>query len=343
MRKSFLLSLTVSIAASFQVSHVLAWGERGHDLVTRVAVQNLRTLSDDNPALVRPFSLRDHMLSHFSNVPDIVWRAPYQSERVLQVNPSTHYISLEKVYQGVELWGDFPLEFSQFSEDARAKGFEPSGVGTAPWRVMHLYTELVEAMTAAGQTTDSKEFEKRVNRVLLLARVMSHFVGDLANPHHTTENHDGQLTGQRGLHGYFESETVAEQNFDLAAKVSKQAKRNWLRQYSKTERTEISDDPQKLLWALVANSHSKLGTLHSLDQKYSLLESSAGEKDRAKRKPAKDVAKRYKKLTIERLGAGALALSQLWFLAWQEAGSPDMSGFFSYDYSVKPEFIQPDY
>jgi len=341
MRSLFLKFYFLFLAFSTDIAH--AWGERGHDLVTRVAVQHLRLLTNDNPKLVRPFVLRDHMLSHFSNVPDIVWRAPYQSKRVLELNPPTHYINLEKVYQDIQRWGDLPSEFGQFTQAARAKGFEPSEVGTAPWRVMQLYQELVIAMRAVTELDEPNQLEQRVNRVLLLAGVMSHFVGDLANPHHTTANYDGQLTGQRGLHAYFESETVAEQGFDLVQNISRQAKRNWLREYSNTERTEIKSDPLKLIWALVANSHTKLPELMKLDKRYSLLSESVGEKDRANRKSAKVVAKRFKSLTVKRLGAGAAALSQLWLLAWQEAGSPDMSEFFSYDYPVKPGFIDPDY
>jgi len=56
----------VAISASILVSSspLWAWGERGHDLITRVAVQNLRVMSDDNQALVKPFVARNHMLGH---------------------------------------------------------------------------------------------------------------------------------------------------------------------------------------------------------------------------------------------------------------------------------------
>jgi len=307
------------LSLMFVFGPVHAWGERGHDLVTRVAVQNLRVMTDDNTNLLRPFTLRDHMLSHFSNVPDIVWRAPYQSKQVAELNPPTHYINIEKIYLGVREWADLPSSFSQFSKEAQAKGLDASQVGTAPWRVMQLYKELVLAMKSVDQAKNSDELEVRVNKVLLYAGVMSHFVGDLANPHHTSVNHDGALTGQRGFHAYFESDTVAEQDFSLAQSVASQAKRNWLKQYSKKER------------------------LMKLDKKYSLVAPSVGENDRAKRKSAKRMAKYYKAFTIERLGAGASALSQLWLLAWQEAGSPNMSEFFSYDYPVKPDFIPPNY
>lgn len=321
----------------------LAWGERGHDVITRVAVQNLRALTNDNPELVRPFTLRDHMLSHLSSAPDTVWRAPYQSELVQQVNPPTHYINLEKVYGSVQSYNDLPSDFSQYTKDARAKGFEPSQVGTAPWRAMQLYTGLVEAMRQAGTASTRKEIEKHGNQVLLMAGLLSHFVGDLANPHHTTANHNGQLTGQGGFHGYFESKTVAEQGFDLSYNVAKQARRSWFTQYSKKERNVIMADPKKLILALVANSHSRKKKLEAIDRRYSLLNESEGERDRAERKSAKSMAKHYRKFTVERLAVGASVLSQLWLLAWQEAGQPDMSGFFSYHYHIKPEFIQPEY
>jgi len=70
------VQLAILISVGLVTFNAFAWGERGHDLGTRVAVQNLRALSGDDPAVVTPFLQRDHMLAHLSNVPDIVWRAP---------------------------------------------------------------------------------------------------------------------------------------------------------------------------------------------------------------------------------------------------------------------------
>ena len=61
------------------------------------------------------------------------------------------------------------------------------------------------------------------------------------------------------------------------------------------------------------------------------------------RKPAKSVAKRYERFAVERMAIGASVLARLWFLAWRDAGSPDMSGFRSYHYPVQPPFITPVY
>lgn len=343
MKHSFLISSLLSAVLMFSSNFAWGWGERGHDVITRVAVQNLRYLSDDDPQLVIPFTARDHMLAHLSNAPDIVWRAAYMSQLERDLNYSTHYIGLEKVYQGVTSWTDFPRDFSQYRKDSQAKGHEPEVVGTAPWRVLQLYKKMVEALKLVGAATDKKIFEDRVNQVLLYAGIMSHFVGDLSNPHHVSENYDGQLTGQRGLHAYFENQIVSELSFDLIRKVSLKTRRRWLQSYSKSEREDILSSPQKLVWALAANSHSKLGVLMGLDTKYSLLAESVGEKKRAERKPAKMMTKRYKKFVVERLAVGASTLSQLWLLAWQEAGSPDLSNYQSYHYYIKPDFIKPAY
>jgi len=250
---------------------------------------------------------------------------------------------LEKVYLGVSLWTDLPADYSQYRTDTKAKGFEPEEVGSAPWRVLQLYSSMVEALKSAGEAEDKNAFEDSVNKALTMGGIMSHFVGDLANPHHTTANYDGQLTGQHGLHSYFESDVVAELPFELSARMAKRAKKKWLDAYSKSEQKGILADPQKLVWALVGNSHGRLPELLKLDVKHSLIERNTQEKGRAKRKPAGETAKRYQTFAIERLAIGSAALSQLWLLAWQEAGSPNLSKYRSYYYPVKPDFIRPNY
>jgi hypothetical protein len=343
MKKSIFGHLLLALILSSCVTSAYAWAERGHDLITRVAVQNLRLMSGDKQALVKPFVARDHMLAHLSNTPDIVWRAAYMSDLERKENYSTHFINLEKVYLGVTLWSDLPLDFALYSKDAKENGHTAVEVGTAPWRVIQLYKGMVDALVVAGKAEDKMALEDSVNQALLMGGIMSHFVGDLANPHHTTANYDGQLTGQRGLHAYFESQVVSELSFALSARIAKQAKKNWLKNYSKFEQKAILSDPNKLVWALVGNSHSRLPALLNLDRKYSLLENSQGEKGRAVRKPVSEIATRYEKFAVERLSVGAATLSQLWLLAWQQAGSPDLSRYRSYSYPVKPDFIRPDY
>jgi hypothetical protein len=63
------------------------------------------------------------------------------------------------------------------------------------------------AQRSFDQLVDS--FQRQdLEQVLLYSADLSHYVGDLHQPFHTTENFDGQLTGQLGIHSRFESGLV---------------------------------------------------------------------------------------------------------------------------------------
>ncbi|MEM7360464.1 MAG: hypothetical protein AAF431_15310 [Pseudomonadota bacterium] len=343
-------SLTILCLILIGVSPpVLAWGERGHDLITRVAVHNLAKISANDAALVRPFQLRNHMLSHLSNVPDIVWRAPYMSKQDRQVNDATHYINLELVYPPDVSLAQLERDYASFAELARSKGISPpEKAGTAPWRVVQLHGLMVENLKLAAGAEDRDEKVKLINRALFYGGIMAHFVGDLANPHHTTADYDGRSTGNGGLHAYFESDVIRHLPVSLEQSVSSRASagllaKTVLKGVAKEDREATLNDASKLVFALVAESFGQVPRLVKLDDKHSLLERSDEENRRAKRKPVEKVARRYQKFATERLAIGAATLSRLWMLAWEQAGKPDMSDFHSYSYPVRPEFVDPDY
>ncbi len=323
-----------------------AWSERGHDLITRVAVQKMRADSADL-RLLQPFLLRDHMLAHLSNTPDTVWVADYMSDEAKSLNSATQFIKLEKIIDGVERWDDFPRDFVKYEYFCKSRGFETSEIGTAPWRVLQFYKLVVNEL----RNLDAKPKlirERHINQALTYAGLMAHFVGKLANPQYTTENQDGQLTGNAGLREYFDSMVVSELSFRLPQKILRKSKKRrlWLRNYSRSERAEILSDPQKLVWALVANSHNDMDALLRLDNRHSIKSKSDVQDNystSAERKPASRAARRYEKFVVKRMAIGAEALSRLWTLAWQDAGSPDMSGYQSSYYSLQPPFITPSY
>ena len=72
-----------------------AWGERGHDIVTRVAVRLLAAKIAKGTPLALQFGRKEFMLGHLSNVPDIVWRN--QGEAIEKINAPTHFLDLEYV------------------------------------------------------------------------------------------------------------------------------------------------------------------------------------------------------------------------------------------------------
>ncbi len=65
--------------------------------------------------------------------------------------------------------------------------------GTLPWVIRDQVTRLAEAFR-----------QKRRDRIEEAIADLSHYVGDLHQPLHTTRNYDGQMTGNRGIHAIFE-------------------------------------------------------------------------------------------------------------------------------------------
>lgn len=323
-----------------------AWGEHGHELLTRVAIQKMRVVNDDKHDLLKPFLLREHLLAHLSNVPDIVWSADYMGSEAAELNLQTHFIKLEKTSASYAHWDELPLDFNDYQALCETNGLNTSAVGTAPWRVLQFYKLMVGELRGLDFKPDNLK-RRHIDQALTYAGLMAHFVGNLSNPLNTTENFDGQLSGNRGLNAYFSSEVVSELSFSLPKKVLKKAvkKQRWFNAFTRKERSEIQQDPQKLVWAMTAQSHSKLERLIRLDNRYSIkhkgLPLTKG--GLSQRKPAKNVAKRYEKFIIQQMAIGADVLARLWVMAWADAGSPDMSAYNSDYYPVQPPFITPSY
>lgn len=324
-----------------------AWGERGHNIVTRVAVRSLAMTESYHMTL--PFEKKEFMLAHLSNVPDIVWRGDDVSRRDRLLNGPTHYFNLDSVVDHPKQLIILPLTYSKFASFAKDRNLKlATDVGTAPWRVEQLYKEITRALVSAGDS-EGEAFINHVNQALLYAGIMSHFVADLANPHHTTQNHDGHLSGNDGLHAYFETHVVNELDLTLLDAVFQRAsKADYLEDqlsmtFADLKYEQIRHDPLQLIFALIINSYQNVSRLHELDNKYSLLKRRNSRDQSPKRKPAREVVDDYQEFVIDRLALGAAVLSELWVLAWQKAGGPDLSRYHSFVYPVRPDFIYPDY
>lgn len=360
MKKAVALSLVMGFVIPRPAA---AWGERGHDIVTRVAVRLLIAKVAQGTPLATQFGRKEFMLGHLSNVPDIVWRS--QGEAIEKVNAPTHFLDIEYLSPEVT-FATLPRTTSDGLARMRElcaappKGYvcpaqgdeklDASSAGTAPWRTGQLFRMTVEGMkaSAASDKTDSAALD----RAFLAAGVMSHFIGDLGNPYHATRNYDGWETGQGGIHSYFESGMISSYRLALDQEVFDAALTGrgldrTLKQIPQSERLALSRDPVALAIALALDSHSRLESANAIDRKFALLKASGtspdGKRLGAERRPAAELRFKFHQLHVERLAAAAEVLAQLWFLAWEEAGRPDFKDYRSFAYPVAPEFIQPDY
>jgi hypothetical protein len=172
---------------------VRAWGMDVHRWLTRRAIDGL-------PIAVRPFfqARRDFISEHAAD-PDL-WRAVGLRGDLGEEDPN-HFLDLDGL--------DEPPPFTNVPRDltafiARYGTDRATKAGHLPWRVEEIYKRLVTAFQDIGKPTSPYA----AGNAQYLVAVLSHYVEDAHVPFHATVNHDGQLTGQRGIHGRFESDLV---------------------------------------------------------------------------------------------------------------------------------------
>lgn len=180
MRK--LLVIPVALIVLAVPRPAAAWGFEAHKYIMSRVIALL-------PAEIRPYfeQHRDAIVER-SIDPD-TWRtAGFEAE-----SPN-HYVDLDAY--GAHPFKDLPRDY-----DAAVKKYGKEFVaknGTLPWRTEEVYKKLVEAFTQkSGYSYDN---------IKLFAAWIAHYVSDAHVPLHASLNHDGQLTGQRGIHSRFESE-----------------------------------------------------------------------------------------------------------------------------------------
>jgi hypothetical protein len=361
---SKIVSGMFSLVLLFHAKSAFSWGERGHDLVTRVAARLVHeSLAQDPTEFGNVLLSKEHMLGHLSNVPDIVWRNG--EKHVIDANSPTHFVDLEFLYPASKKPtkpNELPASVNEMRERLRrqcsdpkqacpkVKGLEKkiAKTGTAPFRIDQLYGLLVDKLKVVStmekpskqKVFDEKLYTNTVNEALTLAGLLSHFVADLANPHHASMNYDGWLSGQGGIHSFFETKVVNEIDLNLDHKVYVMALKN--KPFQSITPNSKTDSVLDLSWRLALDSNSNLERLNSIDRSHALLLTS---KDRvsAKRKAPEKVIEHFQDIALERLALASDALATLWLRAWHEAGKPGLEAFKSYEYPLTPGFIEPSY
>lgn len=157
-----------------------AWGPTAHRLVNRWAVETL-------PPEIRGFfeTSRPFMVDHANDADAAMQREPRERVR--------HYIYLDK-------YGSFPYLKLPHSFDRAASRYGSSRVnrdGLLPWEIGKISLRLTNALR-----------EQNWEEAKMDAALLGHYVADAHDPLHTTENYDGQLTGQTGLANRFEIRLV---------------------------------------------------------------------------------------------------------------------------------------
>ncbi len=268
-------SILLLLAASFLVSAVpaLAWGPQAHALVEKWAIQTL------------PAPLRGYFGAYQKDILDHV-NDPLQWEKKDRFEAWRHYIFLNS-------YGRFPyLKLPHDYKDAVAKyGARHVGhSGTLPWQIGEFSLRL---------TNDLRE--QHWDQARIDAAVLGFYVADAHDPLNTTENDDGQLTGETGLATRFGSTVIQRyQNFILyraqpAAKID--------------DPTEYAFETviEANVWVdniLLADRRSRDGTPEYNDDYYDRFYTAVNS------------------ILVHELSGAARDIGSFWYTAWLNAGQP---------------------
>lgn len=345
------VAILLSVQLPFAAKTAFAWGERGHDLIARVASRIIVQRTKDGK-LLTPFAAKEHMLGHLANVPDIYFR---DLEEARKLEPPTHYIDLEYLSLSPTI-ANLPSDYSKAAALAEKNGYDlETKVGTNPWRCGQLQRLMTDALREANGETGKapptgEAFKQSVLRALTYGGLMAHYVGDLAQPLHATKDYDGWETKQGGLHSYFEEGIVSALSLSadyevFATALKEEPFKRLLLALPESERLRVKKNPVALAFTLAIDSFKTIPQVLRLDRVVSLVSPSKSSpiKIPAERKPPAAVAEKFRALVIDRLALGADAVATLWLLAWEEAGKPDLSSFKSFDYALTPTYVAPDY
>ena len=268
-------------------SHLYGWGFYAHKKIQSDAIKILPT------ELKIFFENNKNIIIENSIAPD-KWKFKDKKEG------PRHYIDLDR-------YDTFPFEKLPRNYQMAVQKFGKKIVnenGTVPWRVVEFANLLTEAFK-------NRNHEK----ILFYASALGHYVSDANVPLHTTENYNGQLTFQHGLHSRFESELPERFNFELNPKQP---------QIIKDLNSEIFDN---LLNSFVLNSK----ILQS--DKQSLFDEKGNPNFKIKKKKNEySYKKKYYEIFYRLIGSdlkiqmerAANSTASFWFTAWVNAGSPKL-------------------
>jgi hypothetical protein len=300
-----LLPLFLVLFQCLFLSEAKAWGFFTHKRINRVAVFLLP------PEMLGFYKAHIQFLTENAVNPD---RRRYAVEG----EAPRHYIDLdvygERAYEIVpHKWKD---AVEKYSEDTLL------AYGIVPWHIEKMVYRLTEAM----RNRDS-------DRILLLSADLGHYIGDGNVPLHTTVNYNGHLTGQSGIHGFWESRLpeLFFEEYDLFFDSG----------------AEYESDPLERAWAAVTKAHIALDSVFRFERE---LTQEMGEDQKWSFETRGNITTKVYAVPFSRayhdrlngqverqIRASIKMTADLWYTCWVNAGKPDLKSLIPRGFSPEVE------
>ncbi len=293
-KRSLILATVVVMVVLFPIKTLNSWGFFGHIRINKMAV----------------FTLPPEMIGFYKRYVDYVSEHavdPDKRRYASKVEAPRHYIDID--HYGNDTLDAFEAVPERWS-DAVAKYTEDTlqAYGIVPWHINSMMYWLTDAFK-----------DKNVERILYLSADLGHYIADSHVPLHTTKNYNGQLTGQRGIHGFWESRipelTADDYNYFVG-------------------RADYISSPLSHAWKTVRASHAavdsvldferELNKKFPADQKYVYENRGAS----VMKQYSLDYTMSYNNMlngmVERRMRKAVISVGSMWYTAWVNAGEPNL-------------------
>ena len=289
--KRMITALCLAGCLCYAPMNAFAWGFWAHQKINYYAV----------------FTLPSEMMPLFkSNIQYLTTHAvdPDKRRYSLAEEGSRHFIDLDHYCtlpcdSLPHRWND---AVTKYSEDTLKT------YGIVPWHIQVMMKRLQYAFE-----------EKDKHRILQSAAELGHYVADAHVPLHTSENYDGQLTGQQGIHAFWESripEILGEQYDALVGRAT------------------YIQKPLEYTWSIVMDSHTALDSVFLFEKKLSsrFPEDQRYVFEQRGTMQVKTYARNYALAYNDMMGdmverrfrSSIIDVGSLWYTCWMNAGQPDL-------------------
>ncbi len=285
--------ISILILLSVCSLHCYCWGFFGHRQINNCAVFLLP------PEMLGFYKSQIVFLTEHATDPD-------KRRYAVAEEAPRHYIDLDRY--GKAPYDSLPRNWkdavAKYSEDSLNKH------GIVPWWIQTMMARLTKAFRDQDEA-----------KILRYSAEIGHYIADAHVPLHASSNHNGQLTNQKGIHGFWESripELLADTEWDFiighAVYIKNPGQFIWQRVL---ESAAASDT--------VLRAEKELSRKFPTDRKYAFEDRNGT----VIRQYSSEYAKRYDRLLkgmIERrMRQSIFAVASFWFTAWVNAGQPDLS------------------
>jgi hypothetical protein len=287
----------VLLTAIFIGFLTLSWGIVGHERINKAAVMAL-----PKPLQVFFYNHID-FITQEATVPDL--RKSVLKDRA--ENPR-HYFDMEN-FGSID---SFPKSMTEAKKKYDDKFLSKNG--TLPWHIQDMMGKLTQAFK-----------EKRKSEILFIAGELGHYIADAHMPLHTSDNHDGQLTDQKGIHSLWESRLpelfVKDYKFTVAP-------------------AHYYEDVDKATWDMIMDTHSLVVPLLAADKglrtaltvNQIFVTDADGNVVKNKYNGVKysnEYAAKFHTalngMVESQMKKAVTATASFWYTAWVNAGKPDVS------------------